>query len=1775
MADRYWVGGAGNWSSTTKWSTTSGGASGASVPTSADNAIFDANSGTAGAVFTATVDVASTCANLTFSPVANVGSTTISLANQLTITGTLSTSSTAGNKRLLFVSAQAATYEQSFLSVVTAGAITDVDFRYVYVIGAAIPLTGTRIGVMEAVNNVTASAPKTVYWNLAGAQNWSANGWAATSGGAPSTDYFPLPQDSAIVNGSSPVSTITFDNAIPYISGLDYSAAQTGTSLTGLGKTLRLYGSFKGDSIRLSTIFANSFIFCCIGAATISVEDVNAGGQFNGNGQITFDALEGTINTNCVLSLGGNGVSFLSGIININKPITSAGGIASIGDIKRTVNFLCSSVECGSTWTTSGKNLTLNSGSTTISMATILGGTVSMNGYSLNNVSYASNNDGLTITTGGATITNFTINNGVLSSRIITLNDDITIGTLTVSSSDQSRRAVFLSNTPGTQRKMTVGSIVGSSIDFIDIIAAGTATWSGQFGNGGNNTGITFPAPKTVYWNLGGIARWYDNGWAATSGGTPSYANYPLMQDTAVFDNAGSASTVRISETALNPHVGAVDASARTIAITFQTGSIPSYATYCYGNWTNGSGVTFTGSGTISFKNRSSSTLTTAGATFPAVTVSAFNGTLTLSDALSVSNTLTIGMGTFDAATYNVTANIFSSGGSTARTIRMGSGTWTVTGTSWTVTSSGLTLDYGTAPIVFSYAGGTARTMNTGSLTYSKITIGPGSNFSFSDNLFSVDEIVYAGAAAITIAFGTTGPTVGKWSITGTAGNVATITGSINGLILTGGVSAGVDYIAFGTTTFSQLYAEWYVGANSTGSNAALIFSAAPAPVTRYWVGGTGTWDRTTTTNWSDTSGGAGGFSAPTSADTVIFDSASSATAYTVTIGSNAKAGPLTINGPASGNLTLAGTGNLSCFDNATIASTGVARTYTGTITLTGAATGRTLSSGLLMTGNVPLIVNGIGCGWALGSSWSTGTFNLTAGSFDTAGYAFSFSSFSVSSKNKTTLSFGASAISNGGTSVSFTIPTGYCIFNAGTSTVTLGASSTTWTTPGYTFNTIAVGTNGLTTSGSFTAANLSMSGANSTGIQNLFLGGNLTVTGAITASGATPIRRIMISSSSLGTQRTLTVNSWSSVTDVDFRDIAVTGSAAPISGTRLGDCSHNSGITFPAAKSVYWVGASAASWSSTSWAATSGGAASVNNFPLAQDTTVFDMGTAGTTARIDANWNIGSISTTARTSAFTIQANTGSVYLYGDITFGAYGAVSYVTAATWNFVGQKTQTLTLNANQFTPGTGVVINSPGGTVVLASAYDQSAAIGGGTLTLTAGTFDASTYNVTLQIFASSGALTRTLNMGSGTWTLAAAATVWNVVSTGLTLNKGTADIVLSDTTTTARFFNGGGLSYNKLTIGGATGTSTFTISDSNTFTEIASTKTVAHTISLAASTQTVGAFTVTGTAGNIVTLTGATASTPALIAISSGLVRTMDYVNVTYIRAMPVTTSWYAGANSTGLYTLGFIYQTGGALTFASTFTDSTNAQDTLVSLGTYTAPVAETTNALDAPITSASLQGAVLEQATEADSANSQGMVQGIMAETTNALDTPTTIASMQVFVNEQATEASTPVGNGIYASSLSDIANALDTPVAQVTFLAVVAETTNAVDAIAGGLFIVRAVDENANATDSIVAVRAFLRDVVEAATAAEVFAVAPSVFNAVMVEAATVQDILRGNTSSQVYLAEGVTVLDAATAAYLWSLIDDSQTPTWQNVNNTQTPTWTDINDSQTPGWTPVIP
>lgn len=94
MAARYWVtGGTGNTNSTTNWSTTSGGASGASVPVLTDDAIFDGNSGVGTVNVNAALDVLSIDFNafngtLAFNQTIRLNGGNITFGAGMTITGT-------------------------------------------------------------------------------------------------------------------------------------------------------------------------------------------------------------------------------------------------------------------------------------------------------------------------------------------------------------------------------------------------------------------------------------------------------------------------------------------------------------------------------------------------------------------------------------------------------------------------------------------------------------------------------------------------------------------------------------------------------------------------------------------------------------------------------------------------------------------------------------------------------------------------------------------------------------------------------------------------------------------------------------------------------------------------------------------------------------------------------------------------------------------------------------------------------------------------------------------------------------------------------------------------------------------------------------------------------------------------------------------------------------------------------------------------------------------------------------------------------------------------------------------------------------------------------------------------------------------------------------------------------------------------------------------------------------------------------------------------------
>ena len=318
-----------------------------------------------------------------------------------------------------------------------------------------------------------------------------------------------------------------------------------------------------------------------------------------------------------------------------------------------------------------------------------------------------------------------------------------------------------------------------------------------------------------------------------------------------------------------------------------------------------------------------------------------------------------------------------------------------------------------------------------------------------------------------------------------------------------------------------------------------------------------------------------------------------------------------------------------------------------------------------------------------------------------------------------------------------------------------------------------------------------------------------------------------------------------------------------------------------------YWVGGTA-SWDGLAllkWSATSGGLGGAS-VPTTADDVFFDNLSTGTCTIAAGNTGAKSINCTGFTG--TIVGNV-AITVAGSVTLVA--GMTYSHSATVTFTG--TGTLTTAGKSFS---AVNVNGAGITLTLGDALNTGAR----NFTVTQGTFDAAGYNVTVGgTFASTNSNVRTITMGSGLWTLGGTGTIWNTATTtNLTFNKNTANILLSNTTSTARTFNGGGLLFNKLTIGGATGTSIVNLGGVNTFSELASTKTVAHTISFlsTANGTTIDVWSVTGTVGNVVSVVSGTVGTQRsfnLTNVTSGI----DYLAVRDI-AVNQTNRFYVGANS-------------------------------------------------------------------------------------------------------------------------------------------------------------------------------------------------------------------------------------------------------------------------------------
>ena len=189
---------------------------------------------------------------------------------------------------------------------------------------------------------------------------------------------------------------------------------------------------------------------------------------------------------------------------------------------------------------------------------------------------------------------------------------------------------------------------------------------------------------------------------------------------------------------------------------------------------------------------------------------------------------------------------------------------------------------------------------------------------------------------------------------------------------------------------------------------------------TFYWVGGSGTWDANTTTNWASSSGGAGYAGVPTSADDVVFDANSGGTAFVVTVQTGSVCNDLTA-GSLSASMTLQYAGSstdLYVYGSMTLPATNFTwGAASGVLYFKSTTTGKTVTTNGVLLGNTSIYFDGVGGEWTLGSALTTGTngtvFRVNNGSFDTANYSIQFGGFNSNATGTRNVNFGSSAISS------------------------------------------------------------------------------------------------------------------------------------------------------------------------------------------------------------------------------------------------------------------------------------------------------------------------------------------------------------------------------------------------------------------------------------------------------------------------------------------------------------------------------------------------------------------------------------------------------------------------------------------------------------------------------------------------------------------------------------------------------------------------------------------
>lgn len=578
---------------------------------------------------------------------------------------------------------------------------------------------------------------------------------------------------------------------------------------------------------------------------------------------------------------------------------------------------------------------------------------------------------------------------------------------------------------------------------------------------------------------------------------------------------------------------------------------------------------------------------------------------------------------------------------------------------------------------------------------------------------------------------------------------------------------------------------------------------------TRYWVGNGGTWDASSTTHWSASSGGASGASAPTASDDVIFDANSITSAGQTVALSSAVCRAINCTGML--NTPTFSLGSWTIWGSATFISAMVISGSSATINFELASD----VTNTITTNGVTLAVTSINffktspatnaATFSLGSDFTGATAGFTKQiriidvTFNTNNYNLTCGNLSI--ENTPIITLGTSTINTGFIQIDTTTGT----FSAASATITCTRFQNRLDDMSIGTLNYNVGSFGVffNNTDSITFGTVNILGTLSYKDASLFFEDNneIVVTGTLTIAGVDASHRLFLHAAqdnfyiSFPTRKVISAGTVV-LSNTDFHNIEASGASTPWTGTSIGNAGHNLNIIFPASVTRYWVGGEG-EWRETAhWSTTSGGAGGATA-PLAHDDAVFDdnsISPASDEWFFETGTFLGGRKVLARNITFsgTGVSRPNEIYLDDDcIITGSLTMLSgtqiFYQGYPLVFTAEGDSTLTMDGNTLDDSASgdTYFSCIGGTLTL---QDDFTALG--TLFLGAGELITNDKTVTIPSI-----LTAT-SFNSGNWdtsalTLTFGASTINVntfESDDATITESTSEIICSGTT--PRFLGG-------------------------------------------------------------------------------------------------------------------------------------------------------------------------------------------------------------------------------------------------------------------------------------------------------------------------------------------------------------------------------------------------